>query len=177
MITAILIGIAFGWSLEQAGLGDAQKLAGQFYLRDFTVIKVMLSAIVTAMLGLFWLGRLGLIDLAAIYGPETWLIPQIVGGLVFGTGFVISGLCPGTACVAMAGGRGDGVATVLGLFVGILATGLAWSWIEGFADRTAYGAFTLPQLTDLPYGVVVAGLTVAGVAGLFTLELVERRRV
>ncbi len=177
MITAILIGIAFGWSLEQAGLGDAQKLAGQFYLRDFTVIKVMLSAIVTAMLGLFWLGRLGLIDLAAIYVPETWLIPQIVGGLVFGTGFVISGLCPGTACVAMAGGRGDGVATVLGLFVGILATGLAWSWIEGFADRTAYGAFTLPQLTDLPYGVVVAGLTVAGVAGLFTLELVERRRV
>ena len=177
MITAILIGIAFGWSLEQAGLGDAQKLAGQFYLRDFTVIKVMLSAILTAMLGLFWLGRLGLVDLAAIYVPETWLIPQIVGGLVFGAGFVISGLCPGTACVAMAGGRGDGLATVLGLFTGILATGLAWPWIAGFADTTAYGAFTLPQLTGLPYGVVVAGLTVAGVAVLFTLELVERRRV
>src|SRR6185369_210061 len=81
---ALLLGIAFGWSLERAGLGCAKKLAGQFYLSDLTVFKVMFSAILTAMLGTFWLGRIGVIDLAAIQVPETFLGPQIVGGLTFG---------------------------------------------------------------------------------------------
>lgn len=174
-ILAVVIGIAFGWSLERAGLGDANKLAGQFYLSDFTVVKVMFSAILTAMLGLFWLGRLGLIDLAAIYVPETWLLPQIVGGLIFGIGFVVSGLCPGTACVAVASGRGDGLAAVLGLFAGVVLTGLAWPWMAGFADSTARGALTLPHLTGLPYGVVVAGVTALGLAVFVALERWERR--
>src|SRR5438045_7374033 len=68
---AVAIGIAFGFALERAGLGDARKLAGQFYFTDLTVLKVMFSAIVTAMLGVFWLARLGVIDLAKIYVPET----------------------------------------------------------------------------------------------------------
>ena len=175
MILAVPIGMAFGWSLERAGLGDANRLAGQFYLRDFTVVKVMFSAILTAMLGLFWLGRLGMIDLAVIYVPETWLAPQIVGGLIFGVGFVLSGLCPGTSCVAAAAGRGDGLAAVSGLFMGVLATGLAWPWIAGFYNSTARGAFTLPQLTGLPYGAVVAGVTVLGLAVFAALERWERR--
>ncbi len=173
MIIAVLIGAAFGWSLERAGLGDAPKLAGQFYLRDFTVVKVMFSALLTAMLGLFWLGRLGQVDLATIYVPETWVMPQIAGGLVFGAGFVLSGLCPGTSCVAAASGRGDGLATVFGLFAGVLLTGLTWPWIEGFADSTAHGAFTLPQLMGMPYGVVVAGITGLGIAVFFAIERFE----
>ena len=175
MILAVVIGMAFGWSLERAGLGDANKLAGQFYFSDFTVVKVMFSAILTAMLGLFWLGRLDLVDLAAIYVPETWLMPQIAGGLIFGIGFVASGLCPGTACVAAASGRGDGLAAVLGLFAGVLLTGLAWPWIAGFANSTARGAFTLPQLTGLPYGAVVAGITVLGITAFVGLERFGRR--
>lgn len=170
MVLAMLIGGAFGWSLERAGLGDATKLAGQFYLRDFTVIKVMFSALLTAMLGLFWLGRLGVIDLTGIYVPETWLVPQIAGGLIFGCGFVVSGLCPGTSCVAAASGRGDGLATVLGLFAGVLATGLAWPWIAGFANSTALGALTLPHLTGLPYGAVVAAITGLGIAVFAGIE-------
>jgi len=176
IVLAVAIGVAFGWSLERAGLGDARRLAGQFYVRDFTVVKVMVSAILTAMLGLFWLGRLGIIDLAALYVPETWLVPQIAGGLVFGIGFVLCGLCPGTSCVAAASGRGDGLAAVTGLFAGVLATGLAWPWIEGFADRTAFGALTLPRLTGLPYGVVVAGITGLGLLAFAAIERFERGR-
>ena len=175
MILAVLIGIAFGWTLESAGLGDANKLAGQFYLRDFTVIQVMFSAIITAMLGLFWLGRMGVIDLTAVYVPETWLVPQIAGGLIFGLGFVLGGLCPGTSCVAAASGRGDGLAVVAGLFAGVLMTGLAWPSIEGFADSTAHGAFTLPQLTGLPYGVVVAAITLMALAIFAGIERLRRR--
>ena len=175
LMIAMAIGIAFGVCLEQAGLGDARKLAGQFYLRDFTVVKVMVSAIVTAMLGTFWLGRLGVVDLAAIYVPETFLAPQVVGGLIFGFGFVLSGLCPGTSCVAVAGGRIDGLATVVGLFVGVVLTGLAFPLISGFYKSTALGVLTLPRLTGLPYGVVVAGIVAMGVAAFCAIERFERR--
>src|SRR6185503_18302804 len=123
LLIALAIGIAFGFTLERAGLGSAPKLAGQFYLTDFTVFKVLFSAIVTAMLGAFWLGRLGILDLSAVYVPETWLVPQLAGGVVFGAGFVIAGLCPGTSCVAAASGRGDGAAVVGGMFTGVLVTG------------------------------------------------------
>jgi len=175
MILAVLIGMAFGWSLERAGLGDANKLAGQFYLSDFTVVKVMFSAILVAMLGLFWLGRLGLVDLAAIYVPETFLAPQVAGGLIFGARFVLSGLCPGTSCVAAASGRGDGLAAMSGLFAGVLATGLAWPWIQGFYGSTPLGAFTLPRLTGLPYGAVVAAVTALGIAAFAAIERWDRR--
>jgi len=102
LAAAVIIGIAFGWTLERAGLGSAPKLAGQFYLTDFTVFKVMFSAIVTAMLGAFWLSRLGVLDLSRVYVPETYLLPQLAGGLLFGVGFVVACLCPGTSCVAAA---------------------------------------------------------------------------
>lgn len=172
---AFVIGTAFGFALESAGLGNARKLAGQFYLTDFTVLKVMFSAILTAMLGAFWLGRMGLVDLSAIYVPETFLAPQVVGGLIFGVGFVISGLCPGTSCVAAATGRLDGMATVGGLFLGVLLTGLAFPLLEGLYTSTALGVLTLPQLVDAPYGVIVAAIAVMGVGLFYAIERFEQR--
>ena len=69
-LRARAIGVAFGFALERAGLGSARKLTGQFYLTDLTVFKVMFTAIVTAMLGVFWLSRLGWIDLDALAFPR-----------------------------------------------------------------------------------------------------------
>jgi len=173
--TALAIGIAFGFTLERAGLGDAYKLAGQFYLRDFTVIKVMFSAVLTAMLGAFWLGKLGIIDLSAIYVPETFLAPQAVGGLIFGAGFAVSGLCPGTSCVAAASGRLDGLATVGGLLAGVLATGLAFPLISDFYNSTPLGAFTLANLFDAPYGLMVALVTGMALLTFYLISRYERR--
>jgi len=168
LLLALLIGIAFGVALEQAGLGNARKLAGQFYLTDFTVVRVMLSAIVTAMLGLFWLGRLGLIDPARIFVPETFLWPQLVGGLIFGLGFALAGLCPGTACVSAGSGRLDGLAAVGGIFAGVLGAGLAFPLLEAFYRSGARGILTLPAATGLPEGVVVL-LVVLLAIGAFRL--------
>ncbi|HTE39555.1 MAG TPA: YeeE/YedE thiosulfate transporter family protein [Steroidobacteraceae bacterium] len=159
LFIAFILGVAFGFVLEQAGLADAPKLAGQFYLRDFAVLKVMFSAIVTAMLGVFWLGRFGLIDFSALYVPETFLAPQAIGGVIFGLGFVICGLCPGTGCAATGAGRIDGMATVGGLLLGVLLTGLAFPLIEPFYESTALGVRTLPQLLDAPYGMIVGIVT------------------
>lgn len=170
MITAFAIGIAFGFALERAGLGSARKLIGQFYLTDFTVFKVMFSAIVTAMLGAFWLSRLGVVDLSTIYVPRTWLLPQLAGGLIFGVGFVVAGLCPGTSCVAAATGRWDGLAVVAGIFAGVLVTPFG-----SFAERTPRGAWTLPELLHVPYGVVVFAVVLMALAGFAAAERLEKR--
>jgi uncharacterized protein len=173
---ALVIGVAFGWALESAGLGDPPRLAGQFYLRDFTVAKVMASALLTAMLGAFWLGRLGLIDLGSFHVPETYLLPQLVGGLIFGAGFALSGLCPGTSCVALASGRHEGTATMLGLLAGVLLTGLAFPLIGDFCRATPLGALTLPVLAGVSYGIAIAFVTIAGVAMLAWIGRREARR-
>jgi len=175
LLLALLIGVAFGAALEQAGLGNAAKLAGQFYLTDFTVLKVMLSAILTAMLGLFWLSRFGLIDLAQVHLPETFLWPQLVGGLIFGLGFALAGLCPGTACVSASSGRLDGLATVGGLFAGVLATGLAFPALADFYSSGARGALTLPAVSGLPDGVVVLIVVIAAL-GAFRLVAGRERQ-
>jgi uncharacterized protein len=166
LFLALLIGIAFGGALEQAGLGDARKLAGQFYLTDFTMLKVMLSAILTAMLGSFWLGRFGLIDVGRIYVPETFLWPQLAGGLIFGLGFALAGLCPGTACVSAGSGRLDGLVAVGGIFAGVLGAGLAFPALATFYRSGAQGVLTLPMLTGLPAGMVVL-VVVAAALGIF----------
>jgi len=171
----LLIGVAFGWTLERAGLGSAPKLAGQFYLRDLTVFKVMFSAIVTAMLGVFWLSRLGAIDLSSIAIPETYVAPQLVGGLVFGAGFILAGLCPGTSCVSAATGRGDGLATMAGMFGGVLLTGLALPSVSSFYSATARGTMTLPDALHVPYGVVVFAMVLIALAGFGAAERLERR--
>jgi len=172
---AVLIGIAFGWTLERAGLGSAPKLAGQFYLTDLTVFKVMFSAIVTAMLGAFWLSRLGILDLSQVYIPETFLGPQLGGGLLFGVGFVVAGLCPGTSCVAAATGRGDGAMVMMGMFSGVLVTGLAFAPLRHFYESTSRGSLTLPELLRIPYGVVVCGIVAMALIAFQFAERLEKR--
>jgi uncharacterized membrane protein YedE/YeeE len=175
LIVAVLLGMAFGWFLERGGMGNARKLAGQFYFTDLSVLKLMFSAILTAMLGLFWLSWAGLLDLSRVYVPETFVAPQLVGGLIFGVGFATGGLCPGTSCVAAATGRRDGIALVLGMLAGVFVFGEAFPFIETFAESTARGAWTLPDAFGLSHGTVV-GMIVAAALGSFAgAEWLERR--
>ncbi len=176
IVVPVLIGVAFGWTLERAGLGNARKLAGQFYFADFTVLKVMFTAIVTAMLGAFWLARIGVLDLSRVYVPETWLLPQLAGGVIFGFGFLLSGLCPGTSCVAAASGRIDGLAVMAGMFSGVLLSGIFFERIQPLYDSGGRGALTLPAALDLPYGVIVFAVVAAAFVMLAGAERLEQRR-
>ncbi len=90
-LLALLIGIGFGFLLEKAGFSSAKKLVSQFYFEDFTVLKVMFTAIVVAMLGLLYLNWAGWLDLSKVYVTTTYLWPQLVGGLILGIGFAIGG--------------------------------------------------------------------------------------
>ena len=170
LASAVAIGVVFGWFLERGGLGNARKLAGQFYLTDMTVLKVMFSAIVTAMLGLFWLSWIGLLDLSRVYVPETFILPQALGGVVFGAGFVIAGLCPGTSCVSAATGRRDGIAVLVGMLAGVFLFAEVFPLVRGLYDSTSRGPLTVPQALGISHGaavfaVVAMAIGVFGIAG------------
>lgn len=91
LLAGLGLGVAFGFFLERAGLGDPKKLTGVFYLRDFTVLRVLFTAIATAAAGLAGLSLLGVVDLSAVAVPTTYLWPQVVGGLLLGAGFALGG--------------------------------------------------------------------------------------
>jgi len=171
---ALGVGIAFGWCLERAGLGSAPKLMGQFTLRDMTVLKVMFSAIVTAMLGLFWLSWLGVVDLARVAVPPTFIGPQIAGGIVFGAGMALAGLCPGTSCVAAATGRLDGLTVAGGFFAGVLGAGLAVPTIARFYESSSRGAVALPVTLGVTQGTVTFAVVAGALAAFALAGRIER---
>ncbi|HOT97641.1 MAG TPA: YeeE/YedE thiosulfate transporter family protein [bacterium] len=175
LVVAVFIGIGFGFFLERAGFGNGRKLAAQFYFTDMTVLKVMFTAIVTAMIGVYYLSVLGVLDLSLVYINPTYLAPQIVGGLILGIGFVIGGYCPGTACVSASTGRYDGWAYVGGLFAGILFFGEVFKLVEKFYVSTAMGKVTLPQLLHLPYGLMVFLVCVMALGAFAAAEWGEKK--
>lgn len=174
LVLAFVIGLGFGFFLERAGFGSARKLTAQFYLTDLAVFKVMFTAIVTAMLGVFYLSWLGFMDLSLVYLTPTWLAPQIVGGLLLGIGFVVGGYCPGTSLAAVATGRIDGLVYVFGVIAGIFVFGEVYGLIEGFLFSTEMGTVTLPDYFSLPYGLLVFLVVLMAVGGFWGAGKVER---
>jgi hypothetical protein len=174
LVVAFVIGIAFGFFLERAGFGSARKLSAQFYLTDMAVFKVMFTAIVTAMVGLFYLSWAGFVDLSLVYLTPTFLWPQIIGGLLLGFGFVIGGYCPGTSVVAVSTGRIDALIYGGGIFAGIFVFGEAYPAIEGFVNSSDMGQLTIPQLFHLPYGLVLFAVVLMALGGFVGATAVEK---
>jgi hypothetical protein len=175
LVLAFFIGIGFGFFLERAGFGSARKLVSQFYLNDLAVFKVMFTAIVTAMLGVTYLAWLGWLDLSLVYLVPTYLLPQAVGGLILGVGFVIGGYCPGTSVAATATGRLDGLLYVLGIFAGMVAFAELYPLMKGFYLSGAGTGMTLPGTFGLPYGVVVFAVVLMAVGGFYGAGLLEKK--
>ncbi|HEX7357209.1 MAG TPA: YeeE/YedE thiosulfate transporter family protein [Ignavibacteriaceae bacterium] len=167
LIIAFVIGIAFGIALEKGGFGRATILASQFYFTNMRVLKVMFTAIVTAMLGLYFLSVIGFVDLSLVYLTQTNLLPMAVGGLIAGLGFIIGGYCPGTSMVAVATGKLDAMVFVVGMIFGILVFGEMFPGIENFFNSGFMGTVTLPSFFNLSYGLVVF-LVVLMAIGAFT---------
>ena len=175
LLVAFAIGIAFGFFLERAGFGSARKLVAQFYLTDLAVFKVMFTAIVTAMLGVTYLGWMGILDLSLVYLVPTYWAAQVVGGLLLGVGFVVGGYCPGTSVAAVATGKVDGLAYVLGIVAGTVTFAALFPLLRGLYLAGSAGARTLPQIFHLPYGLVVFGVVLMALAGFYGAGLLEAR--
>ena len=163
---ALLLGVGFGFCLERAGFGSARKLSAVFYLYDMAVVKVMLTAIVTTMAGLFLLAAGGWMDLSELYLEPTNYAAQGLGGLIFGAGFIVGGYCPGTSLSAAATGRKDGMLFILGMLCGVMAYAEFTPGLEDWIKAGSRGEITLPSLTGIGMGwwvlVFIAFLVFAG---------------
>ena len=155
LVIAFLIGTGFGFALERAGFGSARKLISQFYLDDLSVLKVMFTAVVTAMLGVTYLAWIGWLDLSLVYLVPTFWVAQVVGGLLGGIGFAVGGYCPGTSAAAAATGKLDGLVYFVGVAAGALVFAVCFPLVKGLYLAGSLGAKTLPQVLGLPHGVVV----------------------
>lgn len=177
LVVAVGIGFAFGFVLERAGFGRATKLAAQFYGYDMTVFKVMFGAIVTAALGLSIFSGLGLIDLRGLAeqaASPTFVWPMLVGGLLLGAGFIISGYCPGTSVVATASGNLDGLVTFGGVVVGSLVYNELYPLLHAFHQSGDLGPYFLDDLLPLPWAAIAALVAVAAIGCFVGAEALER---
>ena len=177
LLTAIVIGFVFGLGLEGAGFGSARKLAAQFYFYDMAVFKVMFTAIIVAMVGLYSLAGVGLVDMSAIWINPTYMWAQVIGGFFMGMGFIVAGLCPGTSAVSLASGRWDGLMVMGGIVVGSLVFAITVAMFPGLEWLFNNGRVIslLPQVLNLPVLVVVVGVVVMALAGFVGAEAVERK--
>lgn len=146
---ALALGLGFGFCLERAGFGSARKLTAVFYLYDMAVVKVMFTAIVTAMTGIALLAAAGAVDVAEFYVEPTALPAQVAGGLLFGAGFMIGGYCPGTSMAAIATGRKDGLAFALGMLAGVWGYAEFTPGLEAWIQSAGKGEQLLPDLTGV----------------------------
>ncbi|MDQ7779388.1 MAG: YeeE/YedE thiosulfate transporter family protein [Planctomycetota bacterium] len=164
-----VMGIAFGFLLQKAGVARYEVVVGQLLLKDFTVLKVMLSAVVTGMIGVYALKGLGLARLHPKHG--SWGASAI-GGLIFGVGFALLGYCPGTLAAAIGQGNLDALAG--GLIGIVLGAGVFASLYPGLQVRVLskgdFGDVTIPQLLKINPWFVIVPLCSAIVAFLLWLE-------
>jgi hypothetical protein len=173
MTAATLTGVAFGFVLERGGFGRADNMAAIFYGRDFRVMRVMFTAIVTAMLGIYLLDLGGILPLGSIGLLPTYVLPQLVGGLLLGAGFIIGGYCPGTSVVATASGKLDAAFFVGGLFLGSLAFILSYDAFAAFHQTTAMGRVLLHEYFGIPSGPMVLGVVLFAVGAFAAVGRIE----
>jgi rhodanese-related sulfurtransferase/uncharacterized membrane protein (DUF485 family) len=170
-----LIGFGFGFTLEMSGFGNSKKLAAQFYFTDLTVLKVMFTAIVTAMVLTFGAVGLGLLNFSQVWVNPTYLSSGIVGGLIMGVGFIVGGFCPTTSLASASTGKIDGMYFVAGGFVGAFLFGETEKYFDQWYTNSGYfGRLTLDQVFNLPVGVVVLLVVLMALFMFWGAEQLER---
>jgi rhodanese-related sulfurtransferase len=175
LVVALVLGIAFGAVLEQAGFSSSRRLAGVFYGYDFTVLRVFFTATITAMSGILLLGYFGMLDTEAIFVNPTWLVPAIVGGIIMGIGFVLGGYCPGTSICAAAIGKIDAMFFIGGGILGVFAFGELFPLYANFYDSTSLGPIKVFDSLGMSQGLFAFLLIAVAVGAFAVTTLIERR--
>lgn len=173
MMLAAVIGFGFGFVLERAGFGRADNLAAIFYGRDFRVMRVMFTAIVTAMIGLYFLDLVGILPIGTIGVLDTYLLPQFIGGLLLGAGFIIGGYCPGTSIVAAGSGKFDAMLFLGGLVVGSAVFTLGFETFQPLQNATAMGRMLIHEYFHVSSAAIVLAVALFAVGSFAMVRRIE----
>jgi len=169
IVLGLLFGIVFGFFLQKGGVTDYNVITGQLLLTDFTVVKLMLSAVIVGMIGFHLLKNFGYVKSHAAEGSVG---SNVIGGLIFGVGFALLGYCPGTVAGAVGTGALDALAGgMVGLVIGagffaelfpVLRTRvLAWG---------QFPAVTVPDFLNLNLWIVISLMEASMIGVLVVLE-------
>jgi hypothetical protein len=175
LFLAFIIGIGFGFVLEQSGFSSSKKLAGVFYGYDTVVLKVFFTAAITAMLGLLFFSLFGWIDLNLVYINPTYLTSAIVGGVIMGIGFIMGGYCPGTSFCGASIGKIDAIVFIGGLFIGVLIFGLGYNIWEKMYLAKFMGSPKVSSVLGLSDGIFAFILILAALGMFWVAEWAEKR--
>ncbi|NOX68242.1 MAG: YeeE/YedE family protein [Gammaproteobacteria bacterium] len=142
LILGLILGMAFGAILQLGGASSYHKIIGTLLLKDMAIIKLILTGIAVATVGIY---ALDLVDMANMSIKPTYIVGIAVAGLIFGVGFAVAGYCPGTCVVAAAEGKTDAVVTIVGGLAGVLIYSLVYPAMKGLISITNYGEVTVPS--------------------------------
>jgi uncharacterized membrane protein YedE/YeeE len=170
----LLFGFLFGVLLHRGGVTDYNVIVKQFLFRDFTVLKVMLTAIVVGGVGLFILhGQ----EMTNWHIKPATMLAVVLGAVLFGIGMVIYGYCPGTGIAAIATGKLDALTGFLGMLFGGAAYALSYDWIAAnILPMGDLGKKRLPEIVPLPEWVWYAGLVALAALVFALVSHVEKSR-
>lgn len=169
LVLGLLIGIVFGFLLQKGGVTEYDVILAQLLLEDFTVVKIMLTAIVVGMIGIHVLKGMGKAKLHIKAGSVGM---NVIGGLLFGIGFAVVGLCPGTAVGAIGSGYMDALVSGLtGMLVGAGIFAAIYPKVsKTILNKGYFGELTFPELLKINAWILVAIFTVLLVGILYLLE-------
>ncbi len=172
---ALVIGFLFGFVLERAGFGSSRTLAGIFYFRDMTVLKVMFTGVITTMIGLSYFLAFGILNPDSVYFMSTKYGAQIIGGLIFGIGFVMGGWCPGTAAVGVASGKIDALLFLGGAVFGSVIFNELFPIVKGIFTWGDSGVQFIWESIGVSKPFFVSLFTMVGIAAFYASEWVEKK--
>jgi len=168
LIFGLVMGIIFGFLLQKGGVAKYDVIMGQLLLKDFTVIKIMLSAVVVGMIGIYFMRSVGMVELHSKPGS---IGMTVIGGVIFGIGFALLGYCPGTISAAIGQGNLD---ALLGGFIGILiGSGIfahLYPRLEKVLQKGWFGEITFPELFKVNPWIVIIPLCFLIIIFFYWLE-------
>ena len=175
IVLGALVGLVFGFLLQKGGLTRFRVIVGQFLLRDFTMLKVLMTAMIVGGIGIYAM-RAGGMDVA-LHVKSTAVLANLVGGVLFGVGMALLGYCPGTGIAALGDGSRHAWAGVFGMLAGAAIYAEAYPWVKAtLLGVGAHGKITLPSATGVTEWIYFAVLLAAAVIGFRALRSFESRR-
>ena len=168
LVQGFAFGTVFGFLLQRGGVAKYEVLLGALLLKDFTVMKVMLTAILVGSIGIFALSRAGALSLKL---KPTRYAANVLGGLIFGIGFAVYGYCPGTGAAALGQGNLDAAIGIPGLMAGSYLFALFSRRLDETIMQWGYrGRIQLPDLIGVSVPVFLVGFLPLLALVLFFME-------
>lgn len=171
VILGLTMGLIFGVALEKSKVMEPGILVGQFQFRNFTMLKMFLTATITGLVILAVLTGFGWAELH----PKALVIGNVVvGGLILGAGIALAGACPGTVLAQIGVGYKDAWATILGGIAGAAFFGYFKGTFDSLLKVGNFGKITLADLMPtVPFWVLALSLAVLL---LIVVAMLERYR-